>query len=209
MKVAYIYFNIDGYDKPYHSVDQKVDGEYSVHKFTDENFTPRQVMTPRLQTHLHKMFCWQFVPGHDIYIWADAYFAMLRDDAASWIIEQLGDNDIGFFKHPFRDTVKEEADFLRENLDKSKRLMIRYKGEYLEELMKVIPDGPLCASGIIVFRNTYKVQSAFKEWWYYTSRYHIDNQLTIPEAFKDCNLKIIDGDIFNNEYFSYTKGRNE
>jgi hypothetical protein len=209
MKVAFIYLNIDNYEPPYESVPQITPGyEYDVFHFTDENFPPRScAITPRLQSKIHKFFGWQIVPDYDIYIWVDSGFAMHRDDSVAWLLEQLGDNDIAFLRHPTRELISQEADFIRENLKKSNRLMARYDNELLDELMATMPDGKLYAGGIFAYRNNERVQLAMKEWWYNTSRYHLDDQLSISHSFKDCKIGMIDEEYYKSKYFTFIRGK--
>ena len=212
-KVAFIYLNTNDYEPPFESIPQTVsnDIELSYHFFNDTNFPLRfNAMTPRLQVNLAKMFMWQMFPGYETYIWADSQFAMQREDSAKWLLEQLGSHDIVLFKHPDRTTVKEEADFLRDRLPTSKRLMKRYKDEWLDELMETIPtDGILYASGIFAYRNSLKIQEAFKEWWYYTTRYHLNNQLSLSHAFRNCDVGMIDDDYFHCKYFTSIRTRHD
>jgi len=212
-KVAFIYLNIDNFEPPFESVNQKTSGdiEFSFHHFTDDNFLPKRAsITPRLQSRIPKYFGWQMVPNYDIYIWADSGFAMHREDSAQWLLDCLGEHDIVFIKHPTRKTIGEEADFIRENLFKSNRLMARYKNELLEEQMNVIDkNGTLYAAGIFAYKNTLKVQLAMKEWWYNVSRFHLDDQLSIPSSFKDCDVGIIDEEYYKCKYFTFIRKRHE
>jgi len=207
-KVAFIYLNIDHYEPPFESVAQVTPGfEFSFHHFTDENFPPRKcAITPRLQSKIHKFFGWQIVPDYDIYVWVDSGFAMHREDSMAWLLKHLGSNDIVFLKHPTRETVGEEADFLKENLPKSNRLMKRYTNELLDEEMKVIGrKGKLYAGGIFAYKNTPKVQKAMKEWWYHTSRFHLDDQLSASYVFKDCKVKVVDEPYYGSKYFTFIR----
>lgn len=209
-KVAFIYLNIDNYEPPFESVPQVVNGDidFKFYHFTDDNFPPRTcAMTPRLQSRIPKYFGWQMVPNQDIYIWADSGFAMHREDSVQWLLDQLGNHDIVFIKHPYRDKVSEEADFIRENLSNSNRLMKRYQNELLDEQMTEIGDGKLYAAGIFAYKNTKKVQDAMKEWWYHVSRYHLDDQLSLFYAFKNCDIETIDDDYYHCKYFTFIRGK--
>jgi hypothetical protein len=210
-KVAFIYLNIANYEPPFESVPQAVssDVEYSVHHFTDENFPPRSAaITPRLQSKIPKFFGWQMALGYDIYIWADSGFAMHRNDSVMWLLGQLGKHDICFIKHPTRTRVVDEANFIRENLPHSNRLMARYKNELLDEGLTAIDlkkDKDLYAAGIFAYRNIPKVQKALKEWWYYTSRYHLDDQLFLPYVMRNCDVGKIDEDYYHCKYFDFIR----
>lgn len=217
MKVAFISANLGNYESITVSVPQTVleDIELSYYLYTNKNFPPRsKTMAPRLQAKIPKMFAWQMVPGHDVYIWTDAQFTMLRGDSIMWLINQLEDYDIAIFKHPFRDTVAKECDFLRDNMPISNRLMERYTGELLDEQMNVCisdlkQDNVLYASGIFIYRNNPQVQSLMKEWWYYTTRYHNLDQLSLPLAIQEsgCKAKSINEDYYHCKYFTLMRGK--
>ena len=71
MKIAVITANLGNFDPNVDYAEQSL--AYDFYKFTDENFPPRfNSMTPRLQARIVKMFGWQMVPPHDLYIWVDS-----------------------------------------------------------------------------------------------------------------------------------------
>jgi hypothetical protein len=178
--------------------------------FTEKNYSIRtQAMTIRLQVSIIKMFGWQMVPDYDIYIWTDIDFRMIRDDSIAWLLDHLGSDDIVFFRHPKRSTIREEAEFLRYNVPRKEELKSRYNRELLEEQMQAIPesdkDAFLLASGIYAYRNNDRIHRFMKEWWYHTSRFHINNQLSLPYVLKtsDCTYSIIADDIYHCKHFGF------
>src|SRR4051812_17753509 len=118
-----------GFDEPVTHVPQSVECDF-VH-FAAENFPLRSgAMTPRLQARLVKLFSWQLVPGYDNYLWVDTSCAFTNPDSVKWFIEQLGDNQVALFKHPHRNTVQEEADYLKHRLSiKCPYITPRYENE--------------------------------------------------------------------------------
>jgi hypothetical protein len=116
------------------------------------------------------------------------------------MLEQLGTFDIALFCHPHRSTVREEANFIK-IYGETPYLKCRYEGELDFEIG--VPDTELFASTYFMYRNNYRVHSMMKEWWYYTSRYHVLDQLPLPQVLREsaCSVKTIQEDIYANEYF--------
>jgi hypothetical protein len=181
--------------------------EYDFYEFTDKNFPVRHCsMTPRLQARIPKMFGWQMAPGYDYYVWVDASYALLHPDSVKWFIDQCEDVDIAVLKHPMRNTIQEEADYLKGRLLKEKGnlkndpyVTKRYENELIDEQLdeirsdKEYVDNSLFASTALVYHNTEKVRGMMKEWWYHTSRYHSVDQLSLPYVlFKfKCDVRVI------------------
>lgn len=142
------------------------------------------------------MFGWQLKPGYDAYLWVDSSCRLRSKD---WFVEKLGDSDIAVFKHPGRNTVQQEADYLKYRLSiepgkaaKDRYVTMRYKNEDIDgALSEVNPDDPLYASTAFIYRNNKYTQEAMKEWWYHTSRYHSIDQLGFHHAIKDLAINVI------------------
>jgi hypothetical protein len=198
MKIAVITANLGSFDKDYEPIKQNVSADF--YKFDDLNFPPRpKAMTSRLQARIPKMFGWQMVPGYEVYIWYDSSLAVTSPYMVSWFLEKLGDADAVFLKHPERNTVKEEAAFIKEKvLTNHYYLAPRYLGELVDEQIAEVGDGsPLIASTTFMYKNNDKVHELMKEWWYHTSRYHIVDQLGLPYAIVKSGCKI---NIINDNY---------
>jgi hypothetical protein len=206
MRIAHVTANLGNFCNPHTVVSQELSGgmELNYYAFNDRNFPPRdKVMSPRLQAKIPKMFGWQLAPGHDVYVWMDANFVMVGRTAVQWLMRQLGDYDIAVFSHPFRNTVKEEADFLREYIPSDFYLENRYRGEFLDEVVELCYENLLFAAGVFAYKSNIKVHRMMKDWWYYVSRYHINDQLSLPHVLmnSNCSVKVIDGNIYTNGYF--------
>ena len=162
--------------------------KYDFFCFTDENFPPRICsMTPRLQARIPKMFSWQMAPGYDYYIWVDHSSALLHFDSVKWFVEQCQGVDIAVFPHPIRNTIQEEADYIKGRLAKNCKYIIpRYKNELIDEQLAVIQADPLFvdnylfASTAFIYKNSEKMHDMMIQWWYHTSRFHTVDQLALP-----------------------------
>jgi hypothetical protein len=212
-KVAVVTANLGGFDPIFEYVKQSVD--YDFYRFTDENFPPRsRAMTPRMQARILKCFMWQIVPGYKYYIWVDGSCSMLNENSVEWFLKQCAGCDAAFFKHPDRDTIQQEADFLKKCLARGSRYILsRYLGEWIDEQMAEIKDDTefvddtLYASTAFVYKDSEQIHRVMKEWWYHISRYHIIDQLALPYVLKnsDCSYNIINEKYGEIPYLTYTR----
>lgn len=197
------------FDTPIDPVPQNIPVDF--HRWTDENFPPITGLTPRLQYRIPKMFGWEMLPGYDVYIWLDGSASFKRDDCAKWYLEQLGDNDMAFFHHPGRKSIKQEVDHIEEHLRLGKPYITpRYKNGLHKEQYAIIQedkdyvDDKLWASTTFIYRNNLLVQNLMKEWWYFQSRYFTCDQVVLPWLLDKWGLKVKDFDepIYKTGYMS-------
>lgn len=195
MKICILTANLGGFDERIDPVEQSVQADF--YRFTDENFPPRYAaMTPRLQARICKTFGWQMRPGYDVYIWIDGSLSLRHPDSVKWLLNHLT-GDIVVFKHPNRNTCKEEADYLKSRIAKDCQYIIpRYANELIDEELEAtseFPDKYLFASGILVYKNNNRIHEMMKEWWFHISRYHSIDQLGFPYSLQKtgCEFTII------------------
>ena len=205
MKIIVLTANLGNFDKPVEYVKQSVD--YNFYRFTDENFPPRHCsMTPRLQARIPKMFGWEMVPGYDYYIWVDGSYSFQHPDSVKWFLEQCDGVDIAVLKHPMRNTIQEEADYLKRRLLEEKGKLKndpyvtkRYENELIDEQLATIKrdeeyvDNCLYASTALIYNNNDRIKNMMRHWWFHTSRYHSVDQLSLPYVlFKaGCSVRVI------------------
>lgn len=204
--IAVVTANLGNFEKQVEYAKQSY--PYAFFNFTDRTFAPRlNAMTPRLQARLVKMFHWQMVEGYDTYLWVDSSCSLQDPDSVAWFVAQLGEQDIAVFKHPNRNTVQEEADYLKQRLAKKcPYITPRYKGELIDEQLKeVYPEAELYATTAFIYRNTSEVRKALKEWWYHTSRYHIVDQLSFPFCIRNLNKTVIQSSYLKIPYLTYIR----
>lgn len=199
MTVAITSISFFGFDKPHIWADQPAD----IFRYTEKNFPLRNRLTPHAQSKIPKCFAWDMNPGYDFYVWVDASYELL-EGATEFLLEQLGDNDFLVFPHPFNKTVEDEYNFLKKKLPTSKYVKDRYKDELLEEVYKLVDGKDQVYHGAVyIYRNTPEVQKALKEWWYYDSRYHLDDQLTWTHVLKGLKVKVMDKGVAEYPYWRY------
>lgn len=213
MKILVISANLGSFDKPEPHIKQDLFGDIDqivVQTYNDKNFPPRKnSMTPRLQARLVKMSSWQMLPDYDYYIWVDSSCRLARKDSAEWFVKQLGDADMALLKHPNRNTVQEEADYIRERLAKGcPYITPRYENERLDEQMKVVePTDQLYATTAFIYKNDTPARDMLTIWWLHTSMYHSIDQLSVATAARHANAKInmINEDYMNTPYLEFTR----
>jgi len=213
-KIAFLTANLGDFDKFIENEEQTVPHDF--YRFTDSNFKPRHCsMTPRLQARIPKMTGLQMKPGYDAYIWLDSSCILAREDSIEWLLEQCGDKDMLVFKHPNRNSIKEEADYLKHRISKNCPYIVpRYKNERLNEQMDAIEkdgyvDDHLFASTCIVYKNNERVSNMMKDWWYHTSVYHSIDQLSFPYVIwkNKCTFNVIEESYTKTPYLEYIRNK--
>jgi tRNA U38,U39,U40 pseudouridine synthase TruA len=217
MRIGILTANLGDFDSDVDFVNQRLPEGIEVifHRWTDKNFPPMTVaMSPRFQYRIPKMFGWQMFPDCDVYIWLDGSMSFQRSDCVKWYLEQLGGNDIAFFKHPWRKTIEEETNHVEEKLRENNYYITpRYEnGLHKEQLAECMADPDfedniLYASTTFIYRNNKKVQKAMKDWWYHTSRYFTVDQIALPYVLwkNGVKVKTIDENVFDFKYLTFNK----
>lgn len=200
MNIAILTANLGSFDTPVDPVPQLYPEGVEVIKFkrwTDENYPPIAGLTPRLQYRIPKMFGWEMFPDFDVYIWLDGSFSMLDRGSVKWLYEQLGDSDVAFFKHPQRNSMLDEAYYIRRKLNEGNKYMVpRYQnGLHIKQVAECyadsgFEDNVLYTSTAFIYRNNKRVQDMFKIWWYYQSKYFTCDQVSQPYAVYKSRVKV-------------------
>jgi hypothetical protein len=208
MKIAILTCVLGGFDELHDPVKQTVDCDF--HRWADNNFPPITGLTPRLQYRIPKYFGWQMLPDYDYYLWLDGAVTLQHSKSLEWFLEQLGDGDIAFFKHPDRNSIKEEVDHIEDHLQRGKPyITARYKNglhkeQYAEMEKYAYEDDKLYASTAFIYKNTKSVQWFMEEWWAKQSRYFTCDQVVLPyllDLYK-LNVKTFDEHIYKTKYLT-------
>lgn len=192
---AVIQASLGGIDRKVEHVKQSIPYEY--HLFTDENFPPRdKALHPRLQSKIPKCFGWQLAPGYELYMWLDGNISLAHPDSLKYYTEQLGDSDFLVLRHPGRPNIRQEVRYTRKGINQqSIYILSRYPGELLKEMYEIVEndkdyiDDLLVIGGVFLYRNTLEVQKLLKEWWYYQTRYILQDQLSFAYVLKKSGVK--------------------
>lgn len=215
MRVAILTANLNSFDKDVNFVKQDLPegvDEIVFHNWTDSNFPPITGLTPRFQYRIPKMFGWQMKPGFDVYIWLDGSMSLQRPDSVKWFIEQLGNNDMLLFHHPWRRNIKEEVEHIEEKKD-GRYLKSRYENglhkECYEEIMKdnKFVDNKLFASTMFVYKDSLRIQNLMKDWFFWQARYFSCDQIPLPYVLwkNDIRVKTINENVFKHKYLLFNK----
>jgi hypothetical protein len=209
-KIAVLTSVLGDFDKLIDPKPQTVD--FTFYRWTDDNFPPITGLTPRLQYRIPKTHGWEMLPGHDVYIWLDGTVSFQRDDCIEWYLRQLGDNDMAFFAHPYRHTIKEEVEHIEDHLNRGRPYIVsRYKnGLHRQQYERILEENPiyeddrLYASTVFVYRNTPKVRFMLMDWWYTGSRYFTCDQVVLPYLLRKHGIKVktLDEPIYKSGYIS-------
>jgi hypothetical protein len=215
MKLLIYTANLGNFDKRQENEEQELPtgiDQIEYWRCTDADFPPRfNAMTPRLQARIVKCFGWQMKPDFDFYLWVDSSCRLPNKHCADWFMEQLGEwefsKEMAVFKHNKRDTIQQEADYLKHRLAiKCPYVTPRYENEDIDgQLAEVDPNARLYASTAFIYRNTSQVQDALKEWWYHIARFHSIDQLSLPFCIKDVPHNVIEEDYLDVPYLEYMR----
>lgn len=211
MKIAILTAVLGNFDKIVDPVLQDVpEGvEYTFHRFTDEDFPPIADLPPRFQYRIPKLYGWQMFPGYDVYIWLDGTFSFGRPDCLEWFLEKLGDADMAFFKHPWRNSAAEETAHIEEHLaKKTPYIASRYKnGLHKEQLFQIqadpdYVDDKLYTSTAFIYRDNPSVRFSLQVWWLHSSRYFTVDQIVQPYAVRHLKVNVIPDNQYKTPYLT-------
>lgn len=214
MKIAVLTADLGGFEQKFvENVPQSVKCDYF--KFTDENFPPRKnSMSPRLQARIPKLFSWQMLPGYQYYLWVDSSCALSHPDSVAWFLKQCENVDFAFFKHPNRNSIEEEVNYIKKRISNNcPYLTPRYEGELIDEQLAAIKaddryvDNRLFATTAFIYKNSGRVHSVMGHWWYHTSRYHSNEQISLPYVLgvSKCSVRIIPDPYMKIPYLKYIR----
>lgn len=178
-------------------VKQEIPTDFKIHN--NENFPKRTAsFTNRMKGKIPKMLSWKLYDDYDYYIWIDAYYHMRYPHVTKWFINNIGNYDALFFKHPDRNTIFDEANYMIKLSKKgNKGLIERINGEpILEQIKKYKEDknfndnflinaSCFCYSSKLVKNKNYNMM---KEWYFEVCTGSIRDQLSLPYVLQKFNV---------------------
>lgn len=205
MKVAILTASIGNFDEIKGIPRQTIDVDY--YAYFDNNLPyPLPNLNNRLKSKYVKIQTHRFLPGYDAYIWIDGRVEITADVFCEEIIKGLEDNDVAIFRHPERETIAEEYEYMQEQMRKGNSyLSSRYGNQDIETEYSFIKsegveDFTLYACTIFARRNTIKVNVAFTEWWKRCIEFSYFDQTMFSYACKDLKIKQLDRNEFRNQF---------
>lgn len=150
-----------------------------------------------MEAKLPKMFGWQLYPDYQYYLWLDGNIQLAKPETLACFVDQIKDSDIVVIRHHRRPNIRQEVRYLRKGMrEESIYLVSRYVGEQHKELYRLIEndkdyvDDLLVIGGVFMYRNTPAVQEMMKQWWYYNTRYCLQDQLSFAYVLKKSGIRI-------------------
>lgn len=138
-------------------------------------------------------------PDEGISIWLDSNIKLLIDKDR-FLNEFLGDADIAVFKHPLRNTVKEEVEAIKiyrdYAYDKAKKQFDSYIG--------FKDDQGLYECGVLVIRHNQRTKTFCEDWWEEIQNSPRD-QVSFPYILSKHNIKLKanKGDVRKHKWFKF------
>ena len=183
-----------------------------IFSYNDKNFLPRiNALHPRLQSKIPKMLGFEYHPGYDYYIWLDGSIQIHSSETISWLVSCCGGNDIALFRHPFRNSIRDELNYMVKLMQEGNSYLLnRYTNEPMIEQVEMYEsdsefrDDCLYALGAFVYNKSIINKGILNNWFYHNARYSIQDQLSFPYLLFKHQIKssIIEKNIFQNPYFS-------
>jgi hypothetical protein len=157
---------------------------------SDKNFVHRnKIFHPRLQAKIPKILGYELYPDFDYYFWLDGNFSLASENSVMHFVKDCENLDACFFLHPQRTTVKEEFDFMFNNLQNNTHIQGKYQNECIKEQyeeyqkLKDFDNQPLYACGAFVYNKSLIFKQEFnllQQWFYHNCRYSVQDQLSLP-----------------------------
>ena len=117
-------------------------------------------------------------PEAEVTVWIDASVTILRPDIEALALEELGDDDALFMRHPWRDDIYAEQEASHPNM--------KYDGQPTAgQVAHYRADGHpehwgLIQTTMLVRRNNARVRALDEAWWDEIVRWSIQDQLSLP-----------------------------
>ncbi|NHE56245.1 glycosyltransferase domain-containing protein [Cyclobacterium plantarum] len=138
---------------------------------------------------------------YDYVIWHDGNI-QINADKIEVLIEDLGNNFLAVFRHPYRDNIFDESKACIK-LRKEDFFIIIF--QLLVYMWKgVSTEGKLFETGIFVKKNNFK-EEFFNLWWDNVKKYSCRDQISLSYVVENTNekLSLLDGEGKNNPYSTY------
>lgn len=166
----------------------------------------KEFISERRNAKIYKVLPHLFL-DNEITIWLDGNISFAPNvDIEKFVDEFLGYRDIAFFMHPYRDSLKDEAETcITLKLDDEIRIRNQV-GWYFSH-------GPvkrhLLEAGVIVRRNTDMVNTFNEKWWAHICRWSSRDQISLPYVLSRSEVNYIahPGNVRSDSRFIYKTHR--
>lgn len=154
---------------------------------------------PRMNAKLHKILSHLWFRGTTIWLDGNIY----PDATENYLVNTyLRDADIALFRHPYRTNAVAEAMEVRGKSESEERI-----DEFLKEHGSVLKELPLYECGVLIRRDSPRVQRFNELWWSLLCRWSWRDQLTCPLAVAQSGVKVnfIPGNVRDHPHFRFLK----
>ena len=147
-------------------------------------------------------------------VWADSSFVFKELDFVKNLVAKLEPlaprERLILVPHPERNTVKQEIDFVLEQIELGNEyLRVRYGADHTNEAIKYLTargfslEDKLWCGGFWIIENNSIINQAWDSWWDYTFRYGTQDQYFLPAVMTEYGLRpqTLNVNIFANEHF--------
>lgn len=139
-------------------------------------------------------------------IYLDASFEIINPEFISFLTNELKNSLFVFFKHPWRDCIYDEV-LECNKITKYDLGKLNGRSEYYKSINYPKHFGLYCG-GCFAYKNIPLVKRIQNEWWEETVKCGMMDQVALPYILWKNNIpkeliKIIDLDIYNNNYIKY------
>jgi hypothetical protein len=207
--IAVVTANFGTFDRFHKIPDQDI--PYKRYYFNEQNSPfPFDGLDNRMKARWFKIMAHRIIK-HETIIWLDGN---VKVNSKTMIREMAeGCKDILISKHPSRNSIYEEAEFVINQIAKgSKYLKSRYKADSMRKEIAHIGPGiqGLYYCGVFARKNSPKVNEAFERWWYENILWANFDQNSFAFCVQNFDLKVnlFDfGDFYRNKYYSLSDHR--
>lgn len=203
MKILILTANIGGFDTQKEFPAQLVeDGQtYEYFCFTESNLLrPMTALDNRMKAKYFKLQAHKLFPDFDYYIWIDSAFQIKSEMFLQIMVHHiwLGDADIAVTKHPQRNCIYDEAEFVLHGIISGNKYLasrygkskIEFERNYYQSLLYPKDNG-LYACGLFIVRNDKKMNSFMDAWWQKCLEWSCFDQLSFPFLAKQHDVNIM------------------
>lgn len=187
----------------------------TISNYDDHNYPSRRLaMHPRLKSKIPKMLEWRYIDA-DWYVWLDDSFSVLSKTLAEDILKVAGKNKLCLFKHPNRNSIKEEYEFMQKKLNKKNLyLFSRYAGEPIQQQVEhylndsSFKDHNLFSMGFFAYHKSMK--PLMLEWFLENIAWSVQDQISFPYVLQKHKVKysLFEGTFLSNPYVQHELTKN-
>lgn len=186
--ICLIQANIGAMDNVLPFPAQSVPHDYRL--FTEQPY-PLSELNDRMKARYIKYQHHRLLP-HNAFIWLDGRAEIIHEDFVKDITSHLDQYDMVITKHPQRNTIGEEYEFMIDLMSKrNPYLLSRYSPVVIEKERDIIDWSlPLYACGVFAWKRSPRMESFMDEMWRKLIEYSAWDQCWISHLIKQYGLKV-------------------